>query len=224
MIGQEALVAPSAERFRQTGRNYPHPYLENWEQAPRLETPAEVIRDLHERFPNDQSRRMQGLYEHLQKHPPKLLPLTPDLVEFVNKLAASSGEGARELDAHGLNNIDYDIHRALLKAAGLDNEKWGICPVCKGECLDPAVQEAYESWKKEPPPEGPGWQLWETVSEGSPISPVFPTREAFIEYLLKEGYSQKAAEKFTEIGWVPSAATDGQGNLKATIHSLDDSP
>jgi hypothetical protein len=32
------------------------------------------------------------------------------------------------------------------------------------------------------PPEGDGWQAWETVSEGSPCSPVFATAEELIEW------------------------------------------
>jgi hypothetical protein len=70
--------------------------------------------------------------------------------------------------------------------------------------MDPAVKEAYDAWKPTDPPEGPGWQLWETVSEGSPVSPVLPTREAFVEYLMSQGSTRSAAEAFTKSGWTPS--------------------
>ncbi len=33
------------------------------------------------------------------------------------------------------------------------------------------------------PPEGSGWQMWETVSEGSPVSPVFETAEELARWL-----------------------------------------
>ena len=36
------------------------------------------------------------------------------------------------------------------------------------------------------PPKGDGYQLWETTSEGSPISPVFKTIEALAKYCEKE--------------------------------------
>ena len=70
----------------------------------------------------------------------------------------------------------------ILKLAGLP-EKWGYCPVCKCECLDPEVKEKYDSWKEHEPPEGKGYQCWETTSEGSPISPVFKTFDGLCEWL-----------------------------------------
>ena len=97
------------------------------------------------------------------------------------------------------------IQKAILAAAGIDPEVWGQCPVCKGEGMDPAIKEQYEAWEDYGPPEGEGWQLWETVSEGAPISPVLPTREAFVEYLMSQGSTRSAAEAFTESGWTPSA-------------------
>ena len=38
-------------------------------------------------------------------------------------------------------------------------------------------------------PEGPGWQMWENMSEGSPISPVFETPEALARWLSDTGAS-----------------------------------
>lgn len=35
---------------------------------------------------------------------------------------------------------------------------------------------------QENPPEGDGYQLWETTSEGSPITPVFKTLDELCEY------------------------------------------
>ena len=45
------------------------------------------------------------------------------------------------------------------------------------------VKLAYEQWERVEPPTGEGYQLWETVSEGSPISPVFSTPEALADWL-----------------------------------------
>ncbi len=78
----------------------------------------------------------------------------------------------------------------------------------------------YEAWQEVPPPTGEGWQLWETVSDGSPISPVFPTKEAFIEYLVSEGYSRGAATAFCEDGWAPSAVFVG-GKFYNDIEGAD---
>lgn len=51
------------------------------------------------------------------------------------------------------------------------------------------------------------FQVYEDVSEGTPVSPVLPSREAVVEWLIKEGYSQSAACGFVESGWAPSMMT-----------------
>lgn len=90
---------------------------------------------------------------------------------------------------------------------------YGHCPKCDGEgsfWISSEAQEAYENWKETEPPEGEGWQVWETVSEGSPITPVFATADALIEYLVKDGYSREAATKFVkETQWTMSAVMTG---------------
>jgi hypothetical protein len=155
---------------------------------------------------------MQMLSQHLRQNPPKLLSFGgEEMIALVTGLA----DGHKPEPMSGM--ISYRIFRTLVKAAGLDADTWGICKVCGGEGLDPAVKEAYEAWQCEGPPQGPGWQLWETVSEGSPVSPVFPDKEAFVQYLIGEGYSEKAARNFTESGWAPSGVII-QGGPNAGVH------
>lgn len=89
--------------------------------------------------------------------------------------------------------------RERLKKSGHDE----YCKYCDGEghsWPSEEVKTLYENWEKVEPPAGEGYQVWETVSEGSPISPVFPTKEALISWLLDQGYSEGAAEKFAEQG------------------------
>jgi hypothetical protein len=63
-------------------------------------------------------------------------------------------------------------------------------------------------------------QMYETVSEGTPVSPVFETEDELIEYLVEYGdfwaqsrgtggYSREAAEKFVRVGWAPSLIITG---------------
>jgi hypothetical protein len=66
--------------------------------------------------------------------------------------------------------------KTIIKAAGLP-ENWGTCAICNGHAIHPDDIEASEAWEETEPPEGDGWQLWETTSEGSPVSPVFATPE-----------------------------------------------
>lgn len=69
----------------------------------------------------------------------------------------------------------WSAEKKIIEAAGLDADKWGICPYCNGEAIDADIKEAYEAWQKYEPPTGEGYQLWENTSEGSPQSPVFKT-------------------------------------------------
>ena len=66
-----------------------------------------------------------------------------------------------------------------MAAAGLP-DKWGQCPTCDGSGeveKYPGQRAEQEAWEPTDPPEGDGWQYWETVSDGSPISPVFASAE-----------------------------------------------
>lgn len=66
---------------------------------------------------------------------------------------------------------------------------WGKCEHCGGSgevWLTPAIKAAAETWEPTDPPVGAGWQMWETTTEGSPISPVFTTIEELTLWLDKE--------------------------------------
>ena len=96
---------------------------------------------------------------------------------------------------------------------------YGKCSLCNGYghywCED-KYEKRYENWKQIEPPEGEGWQVWETVSDGSPVTPVFTTADALIEYLVANGdawdqhrgdggWSRESAENFVKnTGWAPS--------------------
>ena len=182
------------------GGNVPHPYMVEMPTAPHYETP----RYKKEEFDKLESRaRMNAYYRYMESIPPSERVIRPSQ-DFLQLMEGLTGEKPETGFLAGYFNKSYLLYFRLIKEAGLDRDTWGVCPVCKGERLDPAVKAVYDAWKDYDPPEGPGWQLWETVSEGSPISAVYPTREKFIEYLIGEGYSKKAAENFSESGWAPS--------------------
>ena len=64
--------------------------------------------------------------------------------------------------------------------------------------------------------EEPTWyQVYETVSEGTPVSPPFATKEELVDYLVENGDfwdqrrghsgpTREAAEAFVGMGWAPS--------------------
>ena len=114
-----------------------------------------------------------------------------------------------------------------------------LCAACAGEgrfFRTRKAQKLYDSWEETPIPEGDGWQVWETVSEGSPVSPVFATPEELIEYLVEGDWadrkygktppSRSAVEAFVlGSGWVPSGVTivqpDGTAEFYSGIRAAD---
>lgn len=93
-----------------------------------------------------------------------------------------------------------------------------VCAFCEGNGsveAYPGQRAEAEAWEATQPPAGEGWQLWETVSEGSPLSPVFATAEELAQWLTtseggeKAGPSQRPmtieqARGFVKAGWAPS--------------------
>ncbi len=88
----------------------------------------------------------------------------------------------------------------------------------------------YWEWENSPPTrkyyqtyedaDATWFQMWETVSEGTPVSPPFATKEELAEYLAEYGdyWDQKRgsggwgierATAFTGSGWAPSMAVIG---------------
>lgn len=56
------------------------------------------------------------------------------------------------------------------------------------------------------PPVGDGYQLWETISVGSPVSPVFETLEQLSNWMVSDGYARWAVDDIINGGtWLPSA-------------------
>lgn len=94
---------------------------------------------------------------------------------------------AREVNVWSLAGMGHDaINQHVCIEARC--ERMGFektCPVCKGtgEIWDSKENEKKcEDWVETEPPKGEGYQLWETTSEGSPVSPVFETLEDLCEW------------------------------------------
>jgi len=113
----------------------------------------------------------------------KQIPFAPSKSpgeEFTQLTSALSG---RAPSVFGHDSSDQWLAaKKIIETAGLDPNEWGVCPTCKGDAMNPAVKDLYEAWEESEPPEGEGYQLWETTSEGSPITPVFETLREVAEY------------------------------------------
>lgn len=81
------------------------------------------------------------------------------------------------------------------------------------------VWTGYLSFEKLEPPKGEGWQMWETTSEGSPISPVKETPEELAKWLADNNASSFGLIGATyeqwlgmiNAGWALSAVCDSKG-------------
>ena len=75
-----------------------------------------------------------------------------------------------------------------------------------------------QTWDDEPT----HYQIYETVTEGTPTSPVFASLDEMFNWLIAEGYSGHAAGKFVKDGWAPSMIFEpSKGVSGVGIHSLD---
>lgn len=129
-------------------------------------------------------------------------------------LAAQVNEWSHHGFGHDAINRNICI-RARCKRLGIEP----YCTTCKGHGTiwdSPENKKRAEEWERQEPPTGEGWQVWETVSEGSPVSPVFVLPEDLVSYLVEEEhYTLPAATAFVKDGgWVPSAVIDGTGMYK----------
>jgi hypothetical protein len=128
---------------------------------------------------------------------------------------------AAQVNEWSLSGFGHDaINASVVVSARCERE--GVddtCPTCQGhasiEKYEGQRAEA-EAWEPTDPPEGEGWQLWETVSEGSPISPVFATAEELASWMSSPAYTWGAVKedadrptyetalRFIQEGWAPS--------------------
>jgi hypothetical protein len=117
--------------------------------------------------------------------------------------------------------------KKVIAAAGFD-DKWGECPACEGYGEDPTTRAASDAWEQTDPPAGEGWQMWETTSEGSPISPVCKTPEELARWLADNGastfgYSTADYDTWLRMivgtGWAPSAVM-ADGKMMSGVEAM----
>ena len=107
-----------------------------------------------------------------------------------------------------INN--WVVIKAECKRLGVSD----TCAHCGGEgeiWPSPEAKQAAEDWKPIQPPKGDGYQIWETVSEGSPISPVFSTPEDLARHMATTSWGADTGTSVEQWlaficgpGWAPS--------------------
>lgn len=129
---------------------------------------------------------------------------------------------AEEVNRWSLRGMGHDsinchiVIEARCKREGIAT----TCPVCEGRGSVekyPGQRAEGEAWEPTEPPVGDGWQVWESISEGSPVTPVFATAQELIQHMTTVGiwdhvWNRADAEKFVnELGWAPSVIIKGDG-------------
>jgi len=134
---------------------------------------------------------------------------------------------AAEVNEWSLRGFGHDSINALI-AVEARCEREGFQPRCQ-TCQGHGSLEAYpgqraqaEAWERTEPPEGEGWQLWETVSEGSPVSPVFASADELATWMSdpergKRWVPWNVARKFIADGWAPSFVGSPQTGLVSGV-------
>lgn len=96
----------------------------------------------------------------------------------------------------------------------------------------PPDRAYYRPWQDS---EAAWFQVWETVSEGTPVTPPFATRDELIDYLATHGdlwdqkrgdgpWEREAAAKFVNRGWAPSMIVESTPSGNQVFAPRDGAP
>lgn len=133
-------------------------------------------------------------------------PRSPEQAEQLKREKEEGGNGywlkewngytptADEVNEFSLHDFGFSGKGGVVIAARCEREGVEVyCHICKGEGrvwpdadgkTGAEWKKIYEDWEKSEPPTGEGYQIWETVSEGSPVSPVFATPEELALWMV----------------------------------------
>jgi hypothetical protein len=177
---------------------------------------------------------------HLNDDDVKALVESSRLMDFTHDFIPGEGwvkkepfviPTAREVNLWSLSGIGHDSINSwvCIEAECKKHSESTSCSTCNGEgkiWISEELKMKSFLWKPTEPPKGYGFQLWETVSEGSPISPVFMTPSGLARWLVEnpvgtdEGTTYKQWMDFIEgPGWAPSMVMSN-GQVKTGVQSL----
>lgn len=124
---------------------------------------------------------------------------------------------AAQVNEWSLSGMSHDgINASVVVRARCEREGADVlCQTCQGHSsteVYPGQRAEAEAWEPTEPPAGDGWQLWETVSDGSPFSPVFPTSGALAMWMSEPERGEDwvpadVAARFIQEGWAPSGVS-----------------
>jgi hypothetical protein len=135
---------------------------------------------------------------------------------------------AEEVNKWSIGSVGHDaINRSVCIEARCEREGVAYCCAeCNGSGDQWESEEdrlAAEAWEREEPPTGEGYQVWETVSDGSPVSPVFGEPEALAAWLAEHKKEVANYEQWLGFirgpGWAPTAVGNFAG-IKSGVAAI----
>lgn len=141
---------------------------------------------------------------------------------------------AAQVNEWSLYGLGHDgINASVVIRARCERDgKPYVCATCDGH----GSREAYEgqraeaeAWEPTEPPTGEGWQLWESVSEGSPITPVFATPEELARWMTEHSWGSQTermassfdvAMRFIDAGWCASGYMSPEHGVETGIEAV----
>lgn len=141
---------------------------------------------------------------------------------------------AAQVNDWSLCGFGHDgINASVVIRARCEREGVGdTCPTCEGHASTeayPGQRAEAEAWEPTDPPEGDGWQLWETVTEGSPISPACSSAEDLAHWMSSPAYTWGAVKgdadrptyetalKFIMGGWAPTFVSSARTGVVSGV-------
>lgn len=114
---------------------------------------------------------------------------------------------AEQVNLWSLGGLAHDSVNCwtVVKAACKRAKQRSTCRYCNGRGTVekyPGQRAQAKAWEPTPPLPGDSWQLWETVSEGSPVSPVFDTAEELATWMSHNPIRNERISKADALAWI----------------------
>jgi hypothetical protein len=192
-----------------------------------------------------EAARMSAVYNaqwshHLSDEDVAALIAAGQLKEFTHK-RTKNGHWRRKTPAYVPSAHEVNVWFVENWMAVHHGQKWVVlsaecrrqgydtdCPHCDGGTIwaSPAEKLKNQKWKKTEPPNGEGYQIWQTITEGGPISPVFAKPEDLARWMTRNGWDSDRRTSFEQWmsfilgdGWAPTFVASG-GELRSGVDAL----
>ena len=144
-------------------------------------------------------------YKPMQRYCPMALPYKMERWEY-DFIISDKNPCRDEIFPDGIPTYE-NVREYFLKngTLGFDRVQWllveeycrlnnvpSLCPHCDGDgvvWINDEIKQLHDNFERVEPPVGDGYQLWETTSEGSPVSPVFATFDELCEWCEKNAHT-----------------------------------